>query len=258
MKKLFHKFIKQNFEFSRAFTPTPTFIKRVLWYVKLLMSKSPIIFTGNYLKVGVSLHSKRGFTHVPKMVHGFTFVELIVVLAIFSAIAGVILFNYRSFSSTISLRNLAQDIALQIATAQRKAVAGTQAPVTIAPDNCPNQQTWAPSYGVYFNKNNQAIIPFIDANCDDLFNIGEDLDTISLTGSDAIDQICINKDDDGLIGDADCTLNEISIVFRRPSVSAIIIQSDGTIVSDARITIIAVDGKTRDIIVRPSGQIITR
>ena len=49
---------------------------------------------------------------------GFTVVEFIVILSIFAVMASVTLFNFRDFSDTTSLTNLAFDIALEVKRAQ--------------------------------------------------------------------------------------------------------------------------------------------
>jgi len=49
---------------------------------------------------------------------GFTLVELLVVISIFSILTGVVLFNQTKFDSTILLTNLAYDTALTIRQAQ--------------------------------------------------------------------------------------------------------------------------------------------
>ena len=53
---------------------------------------------------------------------GMTLVELMVVLAIFALITGLIMFDYGSFKSATSTRNLADDIALSIRKAQSYAI----------------------------------------------------------------------------------------------------------------------------------------
>lgn len=53
---------------------------------------------------------------------GMTLVELMIVLAIFLVLTGVIIFDYSSFRSAISTQNLANDIALSIRKAQSYAI----------------------------------------------------------------------------------------------------------------------------------------
>ncbi|MEZ4103217.1 MAG: type II secretion system protein [Candidatus Paceibacterota bacterium] len=55
---------------------------------------------------------------------GMTFIELVVVMGIFTAISATVLFNYRDFSDGVQLQNLAQEIALQGKRAQTLASQG--------------------------------------------------------------------------------------------------------------------------------------
>src|SRR3989338_5082429 len=88
---------------------------------------------------------------------GFTFIELVMVLTLFGILSGIVLFNFNSFSSSISLQNFAQDIALQVKQAQSNSISG-KASFSFLPPN-------VPSYGVYFDitKNSEFII-FADYN----------------------------------------------------------------------------------------------
>ena len=53
-----------------------------------------------------------------------TYVELIVVLSIFSVMTSVVLFNYNEFQAKIDIKVLANDIALKIVEAQKSALSG--------------------------------------------------------------------------------------------------------------------------------------
>lgn len=91
--------------------------------------------------------------HTPRKAtawRGMTFIELIVVLGIFGAIASTVLFNYRDFSENVNLKNLAQNIALQVKRAQTDAISGK------LPQLSMNQGGgvpigWKPSFGIAFN-----------------------------------------------------------------------------------------------------------
>ncbi len=56
--------------------------------------------------------------HKKNMQQGVTLIEMIVVVAIIAMVSSVIIFNYSDFSSNVSLRNLTQDVALNIRRAQ--------------------------------------------------------------------------------------------------------------------------------------------
>jgi len=82
-----------------------------------------------------------------KYSRGMTYVELIVVLSIFSIISSVSLFNYRKFEEKVDMKSLANDIALKIVEAQKNSTSGVR-PSSKTPAD---PTTWKPSYGVYFN-----------------------------------------------------------------------------------------------------------
>lgn len=78
-----------------------------------------------------------------------TYIELVVVLSIFSIISGITIFNYKQFQARVDLKNLATQIAQKILEAQKNAVSGK---LYFEPNG--GQQppvNWKPSYGVYFN-----------------------------------------------------------------------------------------------------------
>ena len=52
---------------------------------------------------------------------GFTLVEFIVIMSIFTVMVGVVLFNFNNFRSAVTLENLAHDIALSIRQVQTAA-----------------------------------------------------------------------------------------------------------------------------------------
>ncbi len=81
---------------------------------------------------------------------GFTFVELIVVIAIFGILSSVVLFNYGNFNSAITLQNLAHDIALQIDQAQKTAISGQNNVLLPSFSSSPGPGGFSPRYGVYF------------------------------------------------------------------------------------------------------------
>lgn len=85
---------------------------------------------------------------------GMTFIELIVVMGIFTAISATVLFNYRDFSDGVALQNLSQEIALQGKRAQTLASQGRRPVLTI--DQINNTagllpDDWVSSYGIAFD-----------------------------------------------------------------------------------------------------------
>lgn len=83
------------------------------------------------------------FTKLIKKQQGVTFIELIIVLSIFSIVAGITLFNFTGFSTSISVENLSHDIALGLNESQKLAIYGKN-----------NQSTIGiiPAYGLHFER----------------------------------------------------------------------------------------------------------
>jgi len=92
-----------------------------------------------------------------KVNKGLTLVELMVVIAIFMMITSIVIFNYGDFSSTVSLQNLTDDVALSIRKAQSYAIGARGA--TEGGDVLFNK-----SYGVHFSANQNPENPVASSN----------------------------------------------------------------------------------------------
>ncbi|MCX6757402.1 MAG: type II secretion system protein [Candidatus Nomurabacteria bacterium] len=181
-----------------------------------------------------------------------TYVELIVVLSIFSIMSGVLLFGYGDYGKQVDVQNLSQEIALQIVGAQKMSVSGK----LLSPDQEPVLTnfaitSWKPSYGVYFSTSNPIsnnsteanpvqFIPFFDAS-----NIGYyGLDyscgsgsgsSIDLANDECTDIIKLGKGDKitclfagsstVTACDSNNSIHDLSIVFTRPNSGANIVIS---------------------------------
>ena len=210
---------------------------------------------------------------------GVTFIELVVVISIFSIIAGTLLVNFSRFGRSITLQNLAQDIALQINSVQKEAISGRTndflATCNRASEDC------SPRYGIYLtsigdtnNANMQSyggnsgktLFKFFDymGGFDNKLMYGnnlcgtglatECLDNISLGQGNFISEICggVGSECDGPITQG------VNIVFKRPFPDAIITGDDDTVYNYLRITITSpnqADTPSRDIVVTRLGQI---
>ena len=217
---------------------------------------------------------------------GMTFIELIVVLGIFAAVAATVLFNYRGFSNNVSLQNLAQEVALQIKRAQTDAVSGkTPALSVVQLPNINNLLSldWTPSYGVafdkeeypgslffYFNKDvgssSEIKLDFLDIEngsysspCGN-FQTSGCLEELLLPANVVIDMICFDfttivpqgdcSDADGVEGDT------AHISFTRPRGNASIMEfDDGDYNGNVFVRLTTVDGGKRYIAVWESGYI---
>lgn len=186
---------------------------------------------------------------------GMSYVELIVVLSIFSVISAVAIFNYGDFQSKVDVKNLSSEIALRIVGAQRDALSG-KLPPNGAPLN------WRPAYGVHFapNKDTKSFFYFADLSNDD----PPQFEGVDCHG-ECLDKILINKGEtipltDGLTifdGAGNPTVvSDLTITFTRPDSSAVMVSGGNVLdVSHAEIKIVSPRGKAGFIKVYPSGRI---
>lgn len=221
---------------------------------------------------------------------GVTFIELTIVISIFSIIAGTLILNFSRFGRNITIQNLAQDIALQINSAQKEAISGRTNDLISTCDR--KTEDCAPRYGIYIAVDNngsstgsiigdngyggipgKTLLTFFDTEnlglafnemldsggnaCGTGFNT-ECLDNISLGQGNVVSEICV-----GFGNDCDSSLTPgegIHITFKRPYPDAIIkIDGSGSAVryNYARITVKSpnADTKEKDIVVTGLGQI---
>ncbi len=149
---------------------------------------------------------------------GFTLIEMVVVVVIFSVIASVVLYNTRQYSNRASLESLTQDIALAIRNVQVEAVSGRYVgtPFTIAP-----------SYGVYFKTGPgvNSFVHFADFNNNKVYNgsvVGcgtlgnECLEEIFLPSGYTVSCIEATLLDTGVMLPCTASVNKYSITFTRP------------------------------------------
>lgn len=213
---------------------------------------------------------------------GVTFIELVIVISIFSILAGALLFNFSRFSRNISIQNMAQDIALQINSAQREAISGLTNDLLAGCDRTVSD--CSPRYGVYLvarGANDSKVLSFggpagnisggttlirffddslfspangvLDVGGDCGQGNGECLDRISIGQGNYISKICYGDGNqcDTLASDG------LNISFKRPFPDALIYTDDGYRHNYARITISSSDINTQsvDIVVNAIGQI---
>lgn len=215
------------------------------------------------------------------LTHGFTIIEMLVVLAIFIVISGIILFNFSDFKSNVSLENLAQDIALSVRKTQSYAsstkgnlLSGT--PDVIFPGYGIHFSTESPLTAPKFQGDNKSFIIFADippnpipafydykydngikfCGTSNLASGNECLEEMKITSTDYISEIC-----DDTNSTPSCITGTLDITFKRPDPDATFCfiptgapGCTGTSTS-AHITITSVSGKTQKIKVWNTGQI---
>lgn len=205
------------------------------------------------------LHNHTTKKHASWHTRAFTLVEFVVILAIFSIMAGVALFNFSGFESNVSLTNLAHDIGLTIRQAQ---VFGGSATQSLGVFDSKTR-------GVYFEYDQAAgtfqktFIVFVDIGSDGKFGNSEKntpaaiLDEITVSSQDRISQIEVGSENNTTPIESD-----LHITFTRPDPEALILAGsarDPQPQEYARITIESPSGNTHFIEVFRSGQIsVTR
>lgn len=203
---------------------------------------------------------------------GFTLIELIVVIFIIAVISGLVIFNYNSFRTDISVENLSQDIALAVRRAQ------------VYSTSTKGTDTLFPSYGVYFNLpssssantifgTSKAFVFFADVpasstvpgngdydqsstSCGSPSTTNECLEVMNITSSDKIVEIC----DGATCYDSSSNPN-VRIVFTRPNPEARICFSTGgtcRVISNVTIKIESLSKKTRSVTIWSTGLIETK
>ncbi len=187
---------------------------------------------------------------------GMTYVEIIVVLSIFSMVSTVVLFNYSDFQAKVDIKNLANDIALKLVEAQKAANFGSLPPAS--------QQSslpvgWKPSYGVYFNlsSDNKAFTYFTDIDDDRVFDggscSGECIETFTITKGNSVSSIDVfyTGNPTGV------SFSNMAISFTRPSSEAEFYSTSSfsSTISYVQITIASSQNPTSRIKIYPSGRI---
>lgn len=185
---------------------------------------------------------------------GMSYVELIVVLSIFSVMTSVVLFNYGGFQAKVDIKNLASDIALKVVEAQKSSLSG-KLPPTGAPYN-----TWKPSYGVYIDQSgdDKSFIYFTDKDQNGLLSNpscvegGECLEKIVVTKGNTISSLKVFY-----LDGTSSSLGNMTVVFKRPNSGAILNTSSGftSAISYVEITITSPKGPKAVIKIYPSGRI---
>ncbi|OHB06260.1 MAG: hypothetical protein A3A26_00070 [Candidatus Zambryskibacteria bacterium RIFCSPLOWO2_01_FULL_47_14] len=187
-----------------------------------------------------------------KITRGMTYIELIVVLGIFSTMLSIAMFNHNKFQDKVAIKALANEIALKIVEAQKSSINGKW--------NSAATSDWKPSYGVYFTSNSTKFIYFADLNssntCSDpgcaSFTLGgEVLDVISMTRGNSISVSGLEVTGTG----CPATVTNLTVVFRRPDSSALIASSPSCTISQAIVNIVSPSGLSAKIKFYPSGRV---
>ena len=186
---------------------------------------------------------------------GMSYVEIIVVLSIFSVLSSVVIYNYSQFQAKVDIKSLASDIALKVIEAQNSALSGLL-PQSGIPLN------WKPAYGVYFNigsnpvTDNKSFVYFVDLDQDTFFDGSactlECLNKVSITAGNTISNLTVFYQNG-----QSASLNDLTVSFTRPN-SGATIKSSTNFTSDisyVEIKVLSPKLPSATIRVYPSGRI---
>ena len=149
-----------------------------------------------------------------KLVRGFTIIELLVTMAIFSMLTAVVLANYFTFGANSQFVNAGEDVILALRQAQVYG-AGTKKAATPC-----GTSDFECAYGVHFVMlKPDRFVTFVDYNNSGNYDVGEEIETIIWDGAVSITGIKCT------IITSDCVGNIINgatmdVTFRRPSPDA--------------------------------------
>jgi prepilin-type N-terminal cleavage/methylation domain-containing protein len=201
---------------------------------------------------------------------GFTLVELLVTLSVFTVISALTLANYPKFNNQTAITGLAQQIAISIREAQVYGVAVKNASSTasiVSPNVYPAYGIFfattsvgttyggATSYSIFFDRvTSNGVAPYFRPMGDNYFSdSGELVETVKIQNGSKIVSIC-GVPTNGSTCD---TAYSAFVVFRRPNPDAIIktITTAGTW---PYTTPTLVDCQRLDIVIRSRDQNLTK
>lgn len=184
----------------------------------------------------------------PKSNSGFTLVELLVSVAIFTIMTALVVAKYGTFNQSVLLTNLAYDVAITIRTAQTYGLSVRNTDTSSTDFKSP--------YGVHFSTAtgaNDKMLFFADDGTDDGIYDNSDrlIGTYTLKRGAIISGFCSNQS-----GCTNLGTGVLDVSFKRPDPDAIICY-DGSCDDDQYMEIVirGTDGDIRSVTVRSNGQI---
>lgn len=205
---------------------------------------------------------------------GFTILEMLMVLAIFTVITAVVIFNYSEFNSKTILSNMAYEVALSVRQAQVYSL-GVRGQA--------NLDNFNTRYGIHINTgiNDKSLIFFVDkddagepdnacdagnsASCITCSGNTECLEKINLTRDVTVARICTSTDvtvppvdaTSGFCVDGeDSTHEELTLLFKRPNPDAIVTVGTESLTDVSTGIVLKTSyGNQRAVIISPTGQI---
>lgn len=199
---------------------------------------------------------------------GFSLIELLVSIAIFTAITALIMVNQSGFGGSVLITNLAYDVALGIRQAQVYGISVRR--VSTVPE-----QAFDRSYGIHFDLQRQFVL-FVDLDKDGRYDTTandtkgclptanpECVNVFRIEQGNMITRFCAGADCAG--AQANGGIDALDILFRRPEPEPIIhgikdkvvIQDGGVprVYTNSSVTVTSPQGMSRRVEVSSSGQI---
>lgn len=206
---------------------------------------------------------------------GFTLIEMLMVLAIFTILTSIVMYNYAEFNSKTIMTNMAYEIALTVRQAQVYSLGVRGQVGTGSFDN---------RYGVYFNTNDggKEFAFFFDKRdgenepngwCDAGENVGNCLACVSDSDGECLEKVTLTRDifinkiclSDGINpvdeNTGQCVgsnpIEEVSVTFDRPNPDAKVAVEYGDNDTKKNLGIVVKNsfGNQRAVIIRNTGQI---
>jgi prepilin-type N-terminal cleavage/methylation domain-containing protein len=213
---------------------------------------------------------KLGFKNKINKESGFTLVELLVTLSVFTVMSALTLANYPKFNNQTAITGLAQQIAISIREAQVYGVAVKNASSTasiVAPNVYPAYGIFfatstvgttygnSTSYSIFFDRvTSNGVAPYFRPLGDNFFSdSGELVETVKIQNGSTIISICGVPTSGGACAPAYSAF----VVFRRPNPDAIIktITTSGTW---PYTTPTLVDNQRLDVVIRSRDRELTK
>lgn len=173
---------------------------------------------------------------------GFTLVELLVSIGIFTVITTAAVFSHKQFNSSVLLTNLAYEMALSIRQAQSYGIAVR----TNAAFN------FNSGYGIHFDTSTPtSYILFEDKSGSGTLHVRDgsdaDIQTFNITKGNKVLKLCLD-------GVKPCSNTSVDVTFSRPNPDAYI-RVGASSYSKAEICVSSPQGTIRKIIIESTGQI---
>lgn len=181
-----------------------------------------------------------------KWVGGFSLVELLVTVGIFSFISVSIFVKNSNFNSSVLLTNLAYDVALSIREAQIYGLSVREF-----------NQSFDVAYGVNMNSNNDLnYIFFADADKNGRYDVGDGLlENYSIKKGNRISDFCATPSSGSERCKSTGDITSLDITFLRPNPDAIIKTNLAETYGTAKIYLESPSGSRRTVVVESTGQI---